>query len=432
MFSSVRLLITPLRLCKSEILQNNGRFQTLLHVRCYYPLKTFPCNSYSTFKNETIKSNSKVKNEVFRDLVGSPQSNTTEKIGMTDVSAHRPVSSFRNSIIIFKDTIRNSIIITKLREQPLVKRIRNTNFQDVIQRVLVKISRFLNEITGYSSVEKMKEQVTQQENDFKATRKRQAEAKIAYEKAIDARSNTQREINGILQRKSQWSGDDVARITQLYKDEHENMQKEISAKEEFTKCEGQVEQEFTDLSKSMMVRYHEEQLWSDKIRSASNIVTSSIVIFNVIFFLGMQTFVESRRRQKLVDRFEGLLIKQTKERDEKLDNEIIQPSTKKFEILNKKMDKLLQVSMVEGSTSSEIHNNNNNNNLNNNSELPMTEEELKSFMDDFEKPLDESQRTRKPIKLTRDEFDNIMLISALLGASVGLLISVMVNEIFNR
>ncbi|CAG8452656.1 7406_t:CDS:2 [Diversispora eburnea] len=410
----------PLRLCKAEILQNNGKFQTLLHVRnvrCYYPLKIFPFNSYSTFKNETIKSNSKVKNEVFRDPVGSPQSNITEKIGMIDVSAHRPISSFRNSIIIFKDTIRNSIIITKLREQPLVKRIRNTNFQDIIQRVLVRVSRFLNEITGYSAVEKMKEQVAQQENDFKATRKRQAEAKIAYEKAIDARSNTQREINGILQRKTQWSGDDVARITQLYKDEHENMQKEISAKEEFTKCERQVEQEFTDLSKSMMVRYHEEQLWSDKIRSASNILASSIVIFNVIFFLGMQTFVESRRRKKLVDRFESLLIKQTQERDEKLDNGIIQPSTKNFEILNKKMDNLLQISttglhdnlsMVEGST------------------------KLKSFMDDFEKPLDDNQRTKKPIELTRDEFDNIILISTLLGASIGLLIGVMANEIFNR
>lgn len=189
----------------------------------------------------------------------------------------------------------------------------------------------------------------------------------------------------------------------------------------------------------MMIRYHEEQLWSDKIRSASTILTSSIVIFNVIFFLGMQTFVESRRRQRLVDKFGDLLVKQTQEEDKKLDNGIIQPSMKKFETLEKKMDQLLKISTgtftgdLENMTSSydsskvetvegPMHNDSNKKSRNN-KELPMTREELGDL---------KNQHTRKPIELTRDEFDNIIVISALLGASVGLFISVMVTKIFSR
>ncbi|CAG8770422.1 2937_t:CDS:1, partial [Cetraspora pellucida] len=121
--------------------------------------------------------------------------------------------------------------------------------------------------------------------EFETARKCLATAKRAYEEIIAGRSATQREINELLQRKHQWSGDDVIRFTQLYKNEHTNEQIESAAREEFQKCEQKVEQGYTELTRSIMLRYHEEQIWSDKIRSASTYGTVALMMLNVISFI---------------------------------------------------------------------------------------------------------------------------------------------------
>ncbi|CAG8441579.1 16402_t:CDS:2 [Acaulospora morrowiae] len=392
MFSSVRLSITPLRLCKTDILKGSGKLPSLMrgpyfrttNKKTLKHLTAIPSKSYSTSTNDktlgaseqTTHSDSETKKE---DIKG-PEDPSKKKI-------YEPISSL----------LSRPAVISKLNHdgaQFLVQRMRDITGAIKFggtQHALSVASKALNELTGYSSVEGMKEKVIQQERDFMATRQRLAEAKHAYEEAITRRSTTQREINELLQRKHQWSDDDVVRFTQLYRDEHINEQAENTAKEEFRKCERQVEQEYTDLTRSIMLRYHEEQVWSDKIRSASTYVTIALMMLNVILFIGVQT--------------------------------------KRLETLEEKIGQLLQLS-----TNLFYKNSENNTNTFDvgNSELPMTEEEIKSFMDDFEKPVDSSQRVRKPIKLTRDEFDNIILISALLGASIGLLISVMVTELFSR
>src|SRR5437868_13465242 len=96
------------------------------------------------------------------------------------------------------------------------------------------------------------------EKEFLSTRQRLASAKLAYDEAVKKRSATQREINDLLQRKHQWSSDDVVRFTELYRNEHLNEQAEAISREESHKCEKQVEKEYTDLTKSIMMRYHEE------------------------------------------------------------------------------------------------------------------------------------------------------------------------------
>src|SRR6266498_453725 len=147
------------------------------------------------------------------------------------------------------------------------------------------------------------------EQAFVTTRQRLAAAKLAYEEAVAKRSTTQREINDLLQRKHQWSNDDVIRFTELYRNEHLNEQSEDSTREEFYKCEKQVEKHYSDLTRSIMMRYHEEQVWSDKIRSASTYGTIALMALNVILFICVQTIFEPRKRQKLADKFEELLIK---------------------------------------------------------------------------------------------------------------------------
>ncbi|CAG8446181.1 3525_t:CDS:2 [Acaulospora colombiana] len=347
--------------------------------------------------------------------------NSSSKKKMHD----EPASSLISRPTIISQLKRGGaqLFVRRMRDLTSVLKVGDT------RHALSVASKALNEFTGYSSVENMKEKVIQQEKDFMATRQRLTEAKHAYEESIARRSATQREINELLQRKHQWSNDDVVRFTQLYRDEHTNEQAEIAAKEDFRKYEQQVEQEYTNLTRSMMLRYHEEQVWSDKIRSASTYVTIALMMLNVILFIGVQTIFEPRKRQKLTSQFEELLVNKTREEEDKLENGLFHPFIKRLEMFEEKIGQLLQLSTKMLYKSPE---NNTNTPDVNNSELPMTEEEIKSFMDDFEKPVDDSQRARKPVKLTRDEFDNIILISALLGASIGLLISVMVTEIFSR
>ncbi|CAG8652040.1 13050_t:CDS:2, partial [Racocetra persica] len=183
---------------------------------------------------------------------------------------HTSLSSFLSKVQASTDIISQPK--SNVQKQPLLKRINEfTKAMKVngVKDVLSTASNNLNRLTGYSVVENLKEKVIQREKEFETARKCLAAAKLAYEEIIAARSATQREINELLQRKHQWSSDDVLRFTQLYKNEHMNEQIESSAREEFQKCEQKVEQEYTELTRSIMLRYHEEQVWSDKIRSAS-------------------------------------------------------------------------------------------------------------------------------------------------------------------
>ncbi|CAG8444420.1 6242_t:CDS:2 [Ambispora leptoticha] len=201
--------------------------------------------------------------------------------------------------------------IKQVREKPWFEHMRE--LQDAIKtkdrrEALSAASRALNEFTGYSDVEKLKEKVIKQENEFFETRQRLNLAKRAYEDAISARSATQHEINDLLQRKHQWTNEDVTRFTELYRIEHLNEQAESAAKDEYLECEKQVEKEYTELTKSIMMRYHEEQIWSDKIRSASTYGTIGLMALNVVLFICVQTVFEPMKRQKLADKFEELLL----------------------------------------------------------------------------------------------------------------------------
>ena len=129
-------------------------------------------------------------------------------------------------------------------------------------------------------------------------------AKEAYTAAINRRSASQREVNELLQRKHAWSPTDLERFTSLYRSDHANEQDEVAAQERLTKAERTADEAQSVLTKSILVRYHEEQIWSDKIRSASTWVTWALMGFNVFLFIIVQLGLEPWRRRRLVRGFE--------------------------------------------------------------------------------------------------------------------------------
>jgi sensitive to high expression protein 9 len=61
---------------------------------------------------------------------------------------------------------------------------------------------------------------------------------------------------------------------------------------------------FSDLMQAILQRYHEEQVWSDKIRNVSTYAGLTGLLVNLVVFVGAIAFVEPWKRKRLVERLE--------------------------------------------------------------------------------------------------------------------------------
>jgi hypothetical protein len=127
-----------------------------------------------------------------------------------------------------------------------------------------------------------------------------AQAKDAYDQAVTARSVSQRDLTSLLERKHSWTDADISNFTQLVRSDHNLNHAVTSSKEALKKAEFAVDKAFTALLKSILHRYHEEQVWSDKIRSVSTYGSLIVLIINLIVFLGAIAIVEPWKRRRLV------------------------------------------------------------------------------------------------------------------------------------
>ena len=149
---------------------------------------------------------------------------------------------------------------------------------------------------------------TRIEEQLQSTRKALQVAREAYSTAISQRSASQREVNELLQRKHAWNPSDLERFTALYRSDHANEQAETAAQNNLNAMERKAEEAAAQLSASILARYHEEQIWSDKIRRMSTWGTWGLMGVNVLLFLVFQIGVEPWRRRRLVKGFEDKVM----------------------------------------------------------------------------------------------------------------------------
>lgn len=121
---------------------------------------------------------------------------------------------------------------------------------------------------------------------------------------MQKRSDSQREVNSLLERKSTWTDTDVSRFTALVRQDHALEQEEARAKAAVAQTEDEVEREFSALMRSILARYHEEQVWSDKIRSVSTYGQLAVLGVNVLVFVLAIILVEPWKRRRLMQAFE--------------------------------------------------------------------------------------------------------------------------------
>ncbi|KAL2825569.1 Mdm33 family-domain-containing protein [Aspergillus cavernicola] len=179
-----------------------------------------------------------------------------------------------------------------------------TTMMDNMQSNVFVAGQRLNDLTGYSSIEALKMSIQGQEERLRAARLQVRAAKDAYAAAINRRSTSQREVNELLQRKNAWSPTDLERFTLLYRNDHANEVSENETQEALSAAERESEEAAAQLTKNILSRYHEEQVWSDKIRRMSTWGTWGLMGVNILLFLVFQIAVEPWRRKRLVKGFE--------------------------------------------------------------------------------------------------------------------------------
>lgn len=194
---------------------------------------------------------------------------------------------------------------------------------DSLQETIFTATRALNDVTGYSSIQKLRSSIEVLENELEKSKENCKLTKIAYNDAINKRSETQKEVNELLKRKAGWSSADLENFTKLYKEDHENALLEETTKVEMEKAEV-LEEELQDkLSNAILTRYHEEQIWSDKIRRTSTWGTFGLMGLNILLFLVFQLALEPWKRRRLVGNFEErvqqALAANTLQQNERLD-----------------------------------------------------------------------------------------------------------------
>jgi sensitive to high expression protein 9, mitochondrial len=188
------------------------------------------------------------------------------------------------------------------RRTEISKRV--SHLMDNLQSNIFVASQRLNDLTGYSGIEALKKEIEAQEAKVQSTRTAVKKARATYSAAVTRRSTTQREVNDLLQRKHNWNPADLERFTSLYRSDHANEQAETAAQEELGRAEREAEEASSRLARTILARYHEEQIWSDKIRQMSTWGTWGLMGLNVLLFIVFQIAIEPWRRRRLVKGFE--------------------------------------------------------------------------------------------------------------------------------
>ncbi|KAI0478520.1 hypothetical protein GGR56DRAFT_689380 [Xylariaceae sp. FL0804] len=178
------------------------------------------------------------------------------------------------------------------------------SFMDRAQDTLFAASQRLNDLTGYSGIEGLKAAVSRLEARLGAAQSGLVAARAAYKTAVAERSGTQREVTTLLARQKTWTPPDFERFTALYRQDYELEAAVGDRATRLEEAEREAERLARDLSAAILARYHEEQVWSDKIRRMSTWGTWGLMGVNVLLFLVFQFGAEPWRRRRLVAGFE--------------------------------------------------------------------------------------------------------------------------------
>ncbi|PHH64388.1 hypothetical protein CDD81_4609 [Ophiocordyceps australis] len=184
------------------------------------------------------------------------------------------------------------------RRAPLTQKF--SHVMDNLQSRVLTASSTLNDITGYSGIENIKADNELLEQQLADAQSRVRTARQAYKTSNTRRATTQRQVTTLLARKDSWSPSDLERFTELYRTDHVLEGEVAAAQEALNEAEIEEQSLSQRLSAGILKRYHEEQIWSDRIRRASTWGTWGLMGMNFVLFVVLQFVAEPWRRRRLV------------------------------------------------------------------------------------------------------------------------------------
>lgn len=227
----------------------------------------------------------------------------------------KPPEAPNSNLSTEKPSIKSSVRDVQPEELPSSKEGRRStvtkrlsHLMDHLQGNLFIASQRINDLTGYSGIEALKQRITDLENHVQTSQDNVRKARVAYKTTVADRAATQKEVTTLLARKDSWTPLDLERFTSLYRMDHSNETAVQEAATKLADSEREVEQAASNLSSSILSRYHEEQIWSDKIRRMSTWGTWGLMGVNILLFFVFQFGFEPWRRSRLVHGFEDKVI----------------------------------------------------------------------------------------------------------------------------
>ncbi|OQO09424.1 hypothetical protein B0A48_04822 [Cryoendolithus antarcticus] len=163
-------------------------------------------------------------------------------------------------------------------------------------------SQQINTYTGtdFSGIEALRAEIVSQEVSVKRCHATVNERKDAHIAAHAKQASSQKEIVGLLERKSSWGPSDLERYMSLVRSEHLDEQAVQTAKSELADAERELEEARGLLERLERNQYHEEQIWSDTIRRNSTWVTMGLMGVNILLLLAQILLFEPYRRRRIV------------------------------------------------------------------------------------------------------------------------------------
>ncbi|KFY24866.1 hypothetical protein V491_01989 [Pseudogymnoascus sp. VKM F-3775] len=205
---------------------------------------------------------------------------------------------------------------TERRRSQISKRL--TNIMDNLQGNIFLASQHINDLTGYSGIEALKRTITAHEQQLEASQEDVRVSRLNYKQLVADRAASQREVTTLLARKDTWTPIDLERFTSLLRIlfhpycrcfvVHSFVQQLFVIVLNMADAERAAEQAGSRLNAAILARYHEEQIWSDKIRRMSTWGTWGLMGVNVLLFLVFQFGFEPWRRERLTKGFEDKVL----------------------------------------------------------------------------------------------------------------------------
>ncbi|KAK4173253.1 Mdm33 family-domain-containing protein [Triangularia setosa] len=175
-----------------------------------------------------------------------------------------------------------------------------STFMDQFQSRVLVATQTLNDLTGYSAIEAIKARNSQLESALDEAQARLQDARQNYKSLTTHRASTQREVTTLLARKDTWNPTDLERFTSLYRMDHTLEAQVSAASAELTEAESNESKISAELNAGILRRYHEEQIWSDRIRRQSTWGTWGLMGVNFVLFLVLQFVAEPWRRKRMI------------------------------------------------------------------------------------------------------------------------------------